>query len=304
MNIESRLTVKQLRAFVAVYRLGKLALAAQRLSITQGAVSVLIRQIEETLGASLFDRSTRSLKPTLAAHDAIGPAERILGEVSALGASFHALGERQRGRVHIAVTPAVGVVLMPAVVRRFAADYPGIQLVLDDCAPDQFLPAILSGRVEFGIGTPEPAADIESLPLLHDKLCLVCADDHPLAAKRQVRWADLAGVPLVAIRSGYGVRRLIDSVASQAGVELQVVNEVSFLATALWMVASGLGATIFPQALVAGPHANLVTRPLVAPSVTRSICVVTQRGRSLSPACESFVDVMRSEVGRRARGKA
>jgi DNA-binding transcriptional LysR family regulator len=302
MTIENRLTVKQLRAFVAVYRAGKLAAAAERLSITQGAVSVLIRQIETTLGAKLFDRSTRSLKPTGMAHEAIGPAERILGDVAALGASFQALGERRRGRVHVAVTPAVGTMLMPAAVRQFSQTYPDIQIVFDDCAPDQFLPLVTSGRVEFGIGTPEPGAvDIETVELLQDRLCVVCPSDHALASKRQVRWAELEGVPLVAIRQGYGVRRMIDTAANGAGIALNIVNEVSFLTTALWMVSSGLGATIFPHALVAGTHANLVTRPLVSPVIKRSICVVTQRGRSLSPACQSFVDVLRQTLPQQQR---
>ena len=115
-----------------------------------------------------------------------------------------------------------------------------------------------------------------------------------------MRWTDLANVPLVVSRSGYGVRRLIDGVATKAGVELQIVNEVSFLPTALWMVASGLGgAAIFPAALVTEPYENLVTKPLVAPVVTRSIGLITQRGRSLSPACESFVEVLRQSLARR-----
>ena len=298
MSAVSQLSMKQLRAFVAVYRLGKLAAAAERLSVTQSAVSVLIRQIEAALDTRLFDRTTRSLEPTLAAHEAIGPAERILQEVALLETSFRDLGLRRRGQVHLAVPPAIGLALMPATVRAFALAYPEIRVIIDDCAPDQFLSRILTDQVEFGIGTPEDSGGaIDSRTLVDDQLCLVCAADHPLAGHRQVRWADLAAVPVIVVRPGYGVRRMIDQVAGKAGLDLRIAGEVAFVASALWMASSGLGAAILPSALAGhAPFANLVTRPLVDPTVSRAISLVTKRGRSLSPACRSFTDMLARDL--------
>ena len=230
MNGLSHLTMKQLRAFVAVYRSRRLATAAQRLSVTSSAVSVLIRQIEASLATRLFDRTTRSLEPTAAAHAAIGLAERILQSVEMLETNCRELSERQRGHVHVAVTPAIGAALMPRTVRAFTQACPDIQLVIDDCAPDQFLARILTDQVEFGIGTPEDiTAEIDVRTLVADHLCVVCAADHPLAAQRQVRWVDLASVPVIAVRPGYGVRRTLDRVAGAARVELRIVNEVNFM---------------------------------------------------------------------------
>lgn len=298
MSTLSLLTMKQLRAFAAVYRTRRLATAAQRLSVTTSAVSVLIRQIETSLATRLFDRTTRSLEPTAAAHAAIGLAERILQSVEMLEVGCRELGERRRGQVHLAVTPAIGAALMPATVRAFTQAYPDIRVVIDDCAPDQFLPHILTDQVEFGIGTPEdPAGEIDVETLVDDHLCVVCASDHPLAARRQVRWVDLASVPVIAVRPGYGVRRTLDRIAGAARVELRIVNEVNFMASIMWMVSSGLGVSIVPSALVASSHfANLVARPLVMPKVSRAISIVTRRGRSLSPACRSFTDMLARDI--------
>jgi DNA-binding transcriptional LysR family regulator len=284
--------MKQLRAFVAVYRWRRLATAAQALSVTTSAVSVLIRQIEASLATRLFDRTTRSLEPTAAAHAAIGLAERILQSVEMLETNCRELSERQRGHVHVAVTPAIGAALMPRTVRAFTQECPDIQLVIDDCAPDQFLPRILTDQVEFGIGTPEDVtSEIDVRTLVADHLCVVCAADHPLAAQRQVRWVDLASVPVIAVRPGYGVRRTLDRVAGAARVE------VNFMASIMWMVSSGLGVSIVPSALVASSHfENLVARPLVAPKVSRAISIVTRRGRSLSPACRSFTDMLERDI--------
>lgn len=291
----ARLSIKQLRAFVAVYRLGRLAAAAEQLSVTQSAVSVLVRQIEGALEVRLFDRSARALVPTRAADEIVGLAERILRDLGQLSASARELATLRRGRVHVAVTPGVGMAVMPAAVRRFVQQHPEVSVLLDDCAPDQFLTRVLSEAVEFGVGTPERlGADIDARPLLKDQLCLVLDAAHPLAARARVRWADLGALPLILLKSGYGVRRTIDAVAAQAGVALNVVNDINFLHSALWMAASGLGATVLPSKLAAqSTHANLVARPLVGPRVDRSIYVVTRRGRTLSPASRRFVELLR-----------
>lgn len=308
MGVERQISLKQLRAFSAVYRFRRLAAAAEHLSVTQSAVSVLLRQLESGLGVRLFDRTTRFLEPTRAADEAIALAERVLGDVKAFGQGVQELGLRQRGRVELAVTPAVGMALMPGAVRRFRAEYPNIQVVLDDCAPEQFLARVLAGKVEFGIGTPEQAdARIELDTLVQDALCVVCASDHPLAARRRVAWKDLDGLDVIAIRGGYGVRRQVDATAAQLGVSWRVVNEAAFLTSALWMTASGLGVSILPGALIAtAPYPNLVTLPLVAPTITRSVCVVSLRGRTLSPAAQGFVEVLREDLqaGNSARAKA
>jgi DNA-binding transcriptional LysR family regulator len=292
-------TLRQLRAFHAVYQLRKLSAAAEQLSVTQSAVSVLIRQMEEGLGARLFDRTTRSLQPTQAGNEAVVVAERILRDVEALGAGVRDLAALKRGRVCLAVTPTLAQILLPRVIRRFSALHPDISVVIDDCAPDQFVARILGDHVDFGIGTPErAAAGLDSTTLMRDHLALVCGVEHPLAgSNKPLRWAQLAGHGVITVRPGYGIRPMIDAAAAQAGVALHVVNEVSFLSTALWMTASGLGASIMPAAYAsAADDKSLIVRPLMSPRVSRDIAVVTRRGRSLSPACDRFIEVMRKEL--------
>src|SRR3954454_11844178 len=137
-------SVRQLRAFRAVYLLRKLSAAAEQLAITQSAVSVLIQQLEEGLGTRLFDRTTRSLRPTAAGTEALATVERILRDLDSLGAGLRDLGTLRRGRVSIAITPTLGEILLPPVVTAFAQQHPGIQVVVDDCSPDQFVARIVA----------------------------------------------------------------------------------------------------------------------------------------------------------------
>jgi DNA-binding transcriptional LysR family regulator len=289
-------SVRQLRAFRAVYQLGKLSAAAEQLALSQSAVSVLIRQLEEGLGARLFDRTTRSLRPTAAAVEALVVVERILRDMDALGTGLRDLAALRRGRVVVAVTPTLAEILLPRVMERFVKLHPAIHVVVDDCPPQNFVERIVAEHVDFGLGTPErAAADVDTEKMVGDWLALVCRPDHPLASRRQVRWSDLAGTPIITVRPGYGIRPLIDGTAARAGVSLEVLNEVAFLSTALWMTQSGLGCSIMPSAYArSGAYPDLVVQRLQQPTVSRDISLVTKRGRLMSPAATALAQVMRS----------
>lgn len=289
------LTFKQLRAVVAVYKTRQISAAAGQLNVTQSAVSVLIRQCEEALGIQLFDRTTRSVIPTRAGENAYGVAERILSDIDMLAHTMSDLRDLRRGTVRVAATPATGLAMLPRTVQRFRADFPGITLVLDDCAPNQFLSDIREERVEFGVGVPPQPDDPEfdSRVVLEDQLMLVARTDHPLAARETVRWHDLENQPLIVSRRDYGVRDLVETSLLRLGVKAQIGAEIGFLSSASWLAACGLGLCVLPRQL-AEMHVSdeLVVRPIVDPVVTRAIGVVTKKRRTLSPACEIFVDYL------------
>ncbi|MET3395594.1 DNA-binding transcriptional LysR family regulator [Variovorax sp. 1140] len=298
MNANFSPTIRQLRAFLAVYQLKKLSAAAQRLFVTQSAVSMLIRQLEEGLDTRLFDRTTRSLKATAAAEQMMVTVERILRDVDSLSNDFRELAALERGRVTLAITPTLAAFLLPDAMRAFNEQHPGVRVLVNDCAPDQFVSRIIGEHVDFGVGTPErPGAEVEVQRLMRDHLALVCREDHPLAKARVVRWSDLAGHPLITVRPGYGVRPLIDGTAAEAGVALDVVNEVSFLSTAIWMTAAGMGASIMPSAFArAEADPSLVIKVLSSPRVARDISIVTKRGHSLSAAARAFVEALKRSL--------
>jgi DNA-binding transcriptional LysR family regulator len=299
-------SMRQLRAFVAVYRLRKIGTAAEQLHLTQSAVSLLVRQLEIGLGITLFERTTRSLRPTEAANDMIAVAERILRDVEHL--STHALdvSALRRGRVSVAVTPTLGAIVLPAAVRAFRSRHPGVQISVDDCAPDQFVSRIVGEQVDFGIGSPEQAsAEVDIKTLMRDHLSIVCPTDHPLARQKSVKWSELGAHGIITVRPGYGIRPLIDANAARAHIQLHVVNEVTFLSTALWMTESGMGLSIMPSAYAShSPIQGLAVRPLSHPKVSRDIALVTKRGHTLSPAAHAFVQFVRQTIGPHRTAKA
>lgn len=294
----SALTIKQLRAFVAVYQLRGLSAAASQLFVTQSAVSVLIRQMEQELGVRLFDRTTRSLQPTPAADSAIEVAQRVLRDIDSLGTGLHDLSMLRHGRVTVACTPTLARILLPAAISTFVDKHPGIHIDIDDCSPDQFISRLIAEHADFGLGTPNQTGDgVQMQRLMGDHLSLVCRADDPIAARKNVRWKDLDGVPVTTVRPGYGVRPLIDQSAAKAGIRLNVTHEVALLSTALWMTASGMGPSVMPAAYVNySRDASLVARPLIGPKVSRDIYVLVKSGRSLSPAAQQFVQTLKASL--------
>ncbi|MDB5751034.1 MAG: LysR family transcriptional regulator [Ramlibacter sp.] len=294
----SALTLKQLRAFVAVYRLRRLTTAAAQLYVTQSAVSALIRQLEEGLGVRMFDRTTRSLQPTAAAHDVIEIAQRVLRDIDSLSAGLDDLSVLRRGRVTVACTPTLAEILLPPVIREFRQLHPEIQVNVDDCAPDQFIARLIGEHADFGIGTPDRADDgVQMERLISDHLSVVCRADDPMALRKSVRWKDLDGVPVTTVRPGFGVRPLIDHSAARAGIRLNVAREVSLLSTALWMTSCGMGPSLMPAAYVRySRDPDLLARALTAPRVSRDIYVLVKQGRSLSPAAQQLVQVLHAHM--------
>ncbi len=294
----SHLTLRQLRAIAAVYSAGSISAAAERLSVTQSAASMLLIQAEAALGTRLFDRTTRSLSPTQAAEQMIGIVDRILGDLDALDQVTSDLEGLNRGQVRLTATPATGMALLPETVRRYRALYPGITLVLNDCAPNQFFSFIREQKVDFGLGTPP--ADRTEFDWRHvhdDPLCVVCYRGHPWAERSHVGWRELDGVPLIVSRRDYGARILIEETMQSLRLKPRIAAEIGFLYSAVWMVACDIGVSIFPNSLartIRDP--GVISIPLVEPVVTRPMGVVTLRGRTLPPSAEHFVKMLISDL--------
>jgi DNA-binding transcriptional LysR family regulator len=287
-------SIRQLRAFAAVYHTGQVSTAAEQLSLTQPAVSMLLRELEDRLGVKLFDRNTRSLQRTQAAIEAIVYVERALMELEGLGTSMSQLAHTQRGRVCIATTATIAQTLLPPLLRRYLDLHPGVRIDILDVAPTNFVETLLNRSVDFGIGTLEaPVPGLREHIFLRDNLIAAAPSGPGFLTGRPITWKQLAQLPLVTVKSGYGVRRRIEAAALSAGVQLTMAHEVSLLSTALAMAASGLGVAVVPGSLLQySAYPQLVARRLVQPTVERHTAVVHQQGRSLAPAAQAFVDFL------------
>lgn len=278
-------SLRQLRAFLAVAEHRHFRRAAEQIHLTQPAVSRHIAELEAELGVRLFDRSTREVIPTEAGRYLQGAVERVLDELEGVLAHVHSESERRRGKVRVAAAPTPSAELMPHCIAACARDYPELTLQLRDQTQAQVLDSVRGGEVDFGVAIDPPAsAEFERETIMHDPFWLVCHRDHPLARLTSVPWKKLQGQRLILLDYSSGSRRLIDQALSERGVEVDVVQQTSHTHTAYRMVEAGLGSTVTPYlSLPSSPL--LVCRPLT-PTVRRAITLIRRRHRSLSPVAE------------------
>lgn len=292
-------SVRELRAFVSICHHGSMAAAAQALALTGPAVSVLLRELEHKLGVRLFDRSTRSLRLSVPGREALVFAERILKELGDLHTGMEDVAAGRSGALRIAATSSLAQTLVPQIMARFAALHPQVRIELNDCAPNQFQEMILKAQVDLGIGVMERYdPELRAQLLCKDRLHVVACAPWALPGKRQMGWKQLAGLPLITLRSGYGIRASLDHAAAQAQVQLQVAYEVSLMGTALALVEQGLGVAVLPQSLLHFARADcLHARALVQPAITRQISLVTRRDLSPTPALIAFTQLAQQHLG-------
>lgn len=294
MNI----SLRQLEAFLAVSQLSGFTRAAERLHLTQSAVSLLVRELESQLQARLFDRTTRAVRLTEAGRELYPFAEKALAELQAGIDNTKDILAKKRGRVVLGAPPLIASHLLPPVVARFRDGFPGVSVVLRDLLADEILVRVGSGELDFGVGTFHRLDDdLEAQTLAKDSLILVAPGGHALARKKKLRWKDLDGSALIALDRHSSLRHLVDRTLESAGCDVRPAYEVSFITTALGMVEAGLGVAVLPSyVLLSTRHFRIETAPIEEPVVEREISLVTRSGRSLPPAAESFAEFARRHV--------
>lgn len=289
-------TMRQLEALVLVYRLGSITKAAAELRVTQSAISLLIRQIEENFQLKLFDRTTRALHPTAACSQAIPAAERILSSARGLSQHMRDLVEVRTGRIAVAVSAGVASALLPRILVRYRCRYPEVKVDLFDVAPDELLTFVTAGHAEFGIGSFENDGTSEARieTLTKSPLSAIGIRDGRFEKRRRLTWDDLTASDLIAMRRGTRIRTQIDEALAQTGQELKPALEVSLITTALALSAEGAGISILPaHMLPKAQFPTLAAVPLSQPVVNRHVSLLSRADFSLSPAAERFVEIAR-----------
>lgn len=286
---------RQLAAVQAVAEYRSFVAAAAHLGISQPALTLSIKRLEQTLGLPLFLRSTRQVTTTAAGREFVAMAERMFNDLKIGMRSLHELTERQRGQV---IVSSLIPVPMSSVIAEYVKHFPGVEIHLREGFQDDVKDDVRSGLADFGVG------DLSDLPASHltealgvDTLCVLMRDDHPLARKQQIEFNALKDVPLVSFRVGSGSRRLIDAAATAAGFTLHHIVTVN-LAFTLWnLLAGGVGvAVLAARGPPKGTHPNLVSRPLVRPQLTSEIGIMRLRDRELSPAAAGLLALARERL--------
>ncbi|MGY3452738.1 LysR family transcriptional regulator [Bradyrhizobium sp. USDA 4353] len=296
-------TLRQLEALVLVYRLGSITKAAAELRVTQSAISLLIRQIEENFQLKLFDRTTRALHPTEACREAITAAERILAGAQGLSQRMRDLAEIKTGRISIAVSAGVASALLPRVFATFRSRHPEVSIDLRDVAPDELFTIVMAGQAEFGLGSVEDEGvpEVRVEPLMQSPLSAIGLRDGRFEKHRRLTWDSIMSSDLITMRRGTRIRRQIDEALAESGRALKPAWEVSLITTALALTAEGAGLSILPAHMLPKTQFPMLAAiPLSQPTISRHVSLLSRADFGLSPAAQRFVEIAKRTLSGKA----
>ncbi len=287
-------TLRQLRAFIAVAEAQHFTRAAERLDLSQSSVSTLVRELEENLGLRLFDRHTRMLRLTHAGAEILPLARKAMADLDSVLGSSAELRTLGRGRVSIAASSLQAALVLPGLIRRYTEENPAVRVRLFDVPEHEVIEKVRTGEVDFGVGSDTGATgDISARLLVTDVFVVVMRPDHAFARRSEIAWRDIAPVPLIGPPPGNAVREQLDFALAREGIRLERRYEVTLPLTILGMVEAGLGIAVMTSAMSKLARAlGLVTRAAVQPRVERDISLLFHADRSLSPAAQNFRDLL------------
>lgn len=281
-----------LRAFVAVAKLGTFRAAAAELHLSQPALSRRVEKLEDALGVRLFHRTTRKVDLTAVGREFWQRATQLLNglEESLLG--IRDVASRVTGEVTIACIPSAIRFFLPNVLKEYHQRYPGIVVRVIDQGANDVLTTVVRSEADFGlnyVGTQDPQLEFDAV--LKEPFVLACLADHPLAKKREVKWAELAPYDYMSVTKASGNRFLIDMALSNLPTRPRWFCEAQHVSTLVSFVEAGLGVAAVPRlALPPGEHPTLVCVPLVKPLVQRTVGLIRRAGRSLPPAAQQLYE--------------
>ena len=293
------MNLRQVRAFVTVARLSSFTRAAERLHLSQPALTVQFRKLEEALRCRLLDRHSRAVQLTRVGRELLPRLQRTLEDLDGIVVDTHARGAGRGGTVRIASLPSFAASRLPDAILACRRRHPGVSYVVRDAVAGRVLQLVRTEEVDLGItGGSAVDPDVEVLRRGEDVLCAVLPRAHPLARRRTLRAEDLLDVPLVLTDGATSVRAVVDAAFRSQQREPLVACEATYMMTAVAMVRAGLGITILPAtAREVRAERGLVARPIADSSFRRPIAIVKRRGRTLLPVAEEFVWICAAEIG-------
>lgn len=293
MNI----TLRQLRAFVAIAEYKSFTKAADELHLTQSSLSGIIKELEKNLGVQLFDRTTRQLHLSGAGERLLPYAFRVLGELRLLGNELDDLKDFDQGKVRLAVSQQLAASAMPGLIHQFRQAHPNIQVTLLDCSIEEVISRVQSLEADIGIG-PERVLtqDVAASALFSADFCLVVPPCHAFADRQWVAWDDI-DEPVTTLRGNF-TQKLIDELPKEISHRLfRPDYQVNFLSTALGMTQKGFGLTIaMPYAKNWVDQHGLVMIPLASPVISRRFMLYTHKRRSATPAITAFMTFLHAHA--------
>ncbi|NEV63786.1 LysR family transcriptional regulator [Thiorhodococcus minor] len=294
------ISLRQLRVFEAVAQNNSYTRAAEELHLSQPAVSMQVKQLEDEIGLPLFERLGKRVVPTEAGHELYHYSRAITHSLIEMEEVMESLKGINRGSLRLAVASTVNY-FAPRLLAVFQKRYPGIALRLDVTNREMLVQMLDSNSVDLVLmGVPPKNVDVEAEAFMDNPLVVVAPPDHPLASARDIPTERLSEEVFVMREEGSGTRKAMQRFFAERGIEIRHGMQMTRNEAVKQAVRSGLGLSVVSLHTI---ELELETRRLVILNVQgfpdrRQWYLVYRRGKRLSPAASAFRDFVRAEAAK------
>jgi DNA-binding transcriptional LysR family regulator len=293
---------RQLAAFCAVVERKSFSQAAERLGVTQPAVSLQVRSLEKRLGRKLLDRSGRRVEPTEAGLALYRGAQRMLALEGQLIDELDAGQDGELGgTLEVGASTGPGSTVVPVLLCEFQRENPGVAVSLSISDTQSVVDRVAERELELGVvGAARRHRGVVFEPFFRDEVVLACPPGHRFAG-RSVSLEELREEPLIVMQEGAGVRQVIEDELRRAGTRLRDLEprlELGLQESVKSAVAAGHGVTFISRTAIEADLAagTLETARVKGLEPSREISLVRSAGRSPTRAAEAFLEFARERL--------
>ena len=292
---------RQLQAFCAVVEKKSFSQAAEQLGVTQPAVSLQVRALEERVGQTLLDRSGRRVEPTEAGRRLYRSAQRMLTLEEQLLEEVAADGGGIAGTLAIGASTGPGAHLVPLLLCEFQAQHPGLRVALAIWDTQTVIDKVADRQLELGVvGALRRHRSLEFEPLVRDEIVLAVPPGHG-AAGGTITVDELKSETLIVMQEGAGVRQVVEEELRRAGLRLRGVEpklELGLQESVKSAVAAGYGVSFISRTAIEGELAagRIAAAQVEGIEPARQIYIVQARGRSHTRAADAFLAFVKERL--------
>jgi DNA-binding transcriptional LysR family regulator len=297
------LSSRQLMAFLEVVRLRSISKAAECIPMSQSGMSMLIKELEDQIGARLFDRNPRSVTLTDSGRELLPVAQRIVQELRDLGSAIQGTEAAHRSSLHVAATPMVSMSLLPDIIREFTKSNPQVDITLADADVHAVRQSVLDGDADIGLGFfVKPAVGLLRQPLCRFRLMCISppVSNNSLHVSSRT-WSSLRDLSLIGLPADNPIQSLVESHLATNGEERKQRQVVNFIGTVIAMVRAGLGHSIIPSfAIEECKRHGLQISMLTTPVVNLDLYLVSRRGTQAKSTSLDFTARLKATAAKLA----
>lgn len=286
-----RLNLDQLATFAKVAETGSFSAAAEKLGLTQPAVSLQIRQLEKRLGAALLERAGKKARPTAAGSELLGHADRIDAAVASAIESVARHASETIGHVRLGTDNTVTIFLLPPVLGALRKRYPGLEISVSTGNAADIVKAVEENRIDLALATlPVSGRALEVSPVIEDAIVAIAPRD--MALPQRLTAANLAKLPLLLSQPGSASRRITDRWFARGNATINPAMTLGSAEAIKAMAIAGLGCGILPEMAVGKEGREAFVVRELSPRLHRTLGVVIRKDKRLSKGLKAAYDAL------------